>query len=85
MKVLLFVILVLLVGYVMVGCSNKTKYEQVLISTPMKCDFNISYEPQISTANLQDIVTSLTNLSYDSKELRRLIKVTPCLNVNYVR
>ena len=67
------------------GCSSKevVKYEQILIPTPQMCDFNISYEPQISTADLQSTLKSLTDLSFDSKELRRLIKATPCLNINY--
>ena len=66
------------------GCSKEViKYEQVQIPTPQMCDFNISYEPQISTADLQSTLKSLTDLSFDSKELRRLIKATPCLNINY--
>lgn len=69
----------------MQGCSSKEqiKYENVFVPTPQKCDFNITYEPQISTADLQSILKSVTDLSFDSKELRRLIKATPCLNVNY--
>ena len=67
------------------GCNGKEviKYEQLQMPTPQMCDFNISYEPQISTADLQSTLKSLTNLSFDSKKLRRLIKATPCLNINY--
>lgn len=66
------------------GCSSKEQYKQVLTPVPQKCDFNITYEPQISTADLQSILKSVTDLSFDSKELRRLIKSTPCLDVNYI-
>ena len=67
------------------GCSGKEviKYEQVLVPTPQVCDLNISYEPQINTENLQDMLKSLKDLSYDSKELRKTIREVPCLKINY--
>lgn len=67
------------------GCSTKQeiKYEQILVPTPQICDFNITYEPQISTSDMQNILKSVTDLSFDSKELRREIQQVPCLNINY--
>lgn len=69
------------------GCSGKevirTEYKEILVPTPQKCDFNISHSPEINTNEMQQMLKSLKDLSYDSKELRQIIKETPCLNVNY--
>lgn len=78
---------VCIVLFSMTGCSGKevvrTEYKEILVPTPQKCDFNISHAPEINTGEMQQMLKSLKDLSYDSKELRQIIKETPCLNVNY--
>ena len=65
------------------GCSAKVEYKETFIPTPQKCDFNISHAPEINTGDLQNMLKSLKDLSFDSKEIRREIQQVPCLNINY--
>lgn len=66
------------------GCAKtEVEYKNVLVPTPMQCDFNISHAPEINTGDLQQMLKTIKDLSYDSKEIRQIVKQTPCLNVNY--
>ncbi len=74
---------VLFVAFSLQGCSAKTEYKEVFLPTPQKCDFNITHAPEIVTGDLQGMLKSLKDLSFDSKEIRREIQQVPCLNINY--
>ena len=74
---------VIFVAFSLQGCSAKVEYKETFIPTPQKCDFNISHAPEINTGDLQNMLKSLKDLSFDSKEIRREIRQVPCLNINY--
>ena len=66
------------------GCAKtEVEYRNVLVPTPMQCDFNITHAPEINTGDLHQMLKTIKDLSYDSKEIRQIVKQTPCLNVNY--
>ena len=66
------------------GCAKtEVEYRNVLVPTPVQCDFNITHAPEINTGDLQNMLKSLKDLSFDSKKIRREIQQVPCLNINY--
>lgn len=66
------------------GCTKtEVEYRNVLVPTPMQCDFNITHAPEINTGDLHQMLKTIKDLSYDSKEIRQIVKQTPCLNINY--
>lgn len=66
------------------GCAKtEVEYRNVLVPTPVQCDFNITHAPEINTGDLHQMLKTIKDLSYDSKEIRQIVKQTPCLNVNY--
>lgn len=68
----------------MIGCADKaTEYKVQLVPTPQQCDVTIPYEPEINTGDLAAIAKSLKDLAFDSKEMRRIMREIPCLNLTY--
>lgn len=68
----------------LIGCADKaTEYKVQLVPTPQLCDVTIPYEPEINTSDYANIAKSLKDLAYDSKEMRRIMREIPCLNLTY--
>lgn len=82
----LFCIVVFLIAVMMLGCTKteivyKDKIVEVYVPTPQKCDYTLSKEPSLDTSSNENLLNSLTELSYDSVKLRKEIKNIPCLNI----
>lgn len=82
----LFCFILFLFALMLLGCSKveyRDKIVEVYMPVPQKCDYNLSKEPSMDTSSNENLLNSLTELSYDSVKIRNELKSIPCLNIKW--
>lgn len=79
----------LLIGFAIlttIGCAKQCekcndKFVEVKMPVPQQCDFVLRPKPDINTSTMGGIYMSITKLALDGVELRKELKLNPCLNL----
>lgn len=69
-----------------IGCAKQCekcndKFVEVKVPVPQQCDFALRPKPDINTSTIQSMYKSVTELVLDGVELRKELKLVPCLRI----
>lgn len=67
-----------------VGCSSKEIVE-VKLPVPVVCEYNLTKSPVIRTSSTEELLETITNLSYDGRIIRDDLRSIPCLDIKEVK
>lgn len=67
-----------------VGCSSKEIVE-VKMPVPVVCEYNLTKAPIIRTSSTEELLETITNLSYDGRIIRDDLRSIPCLDIKEVK